>query len=81
LNTASIDIQEKTESIHSSVNNTNYSIKEVYSIGSSVNEEIEELDKKIREIEVLIKKMHVLNSENSRNIDELNIEMEKMIRG
>jgi hypothetical protein len=30
---------------------------------------------------VLIKKMHVLNSENSRNIDELNIEMEKMIRG
>jgi hypothetical protein len=46
-----------------------------------VNEEIEELDKKIREIEVLIKKMHVLNSENSRNIDELNIEMEKMIRG
>lgn len=77
LNTVTNDIQEKTESIHSSINETNASIKDVYSIGSSVNEEIDELDREMREIESLIEKVNHLNSENSKSINELNIEMEK----
>ena len=77
LNTATNDIQEKTEAIHTSINETDASIKEVYSIGSTVDKEMDELDREMREIETLIEKVNQLNSENSKSITQLNTEMEK----